>query len=79
MQYLVKSISRVFEGKKLVGSARYLERTQEILTQSPLSVSSASDYVRAPPSLPVLGEEMRGFAISSDVEVRVYFPRLTDP
>ena len=50
MQYLVKSISRVFEGKKLVGSARYLERTQEILTQSPLSVSSASDYVLAPPS-----------------------------
>lgn len=43
-QYLVKSISRVFEGKKLVGSARYLERTQEILTQSPLGVSSASDY-----------------------------------
>jgi hypothetical protein len=47
-------MSRVFEGKTLVGSARYLERTQEILTQSPLTVSSAKDFVRSACRLPLV-------------------------
>jgi acyl-CoA oxidase len=43
-QYLIKSLTSVMEGKRLVGSASYLERIPAILQQSALRANSVEDF-----------------------------------